>query len=81
MVEINEEALMRAIQPGVKKLEAEYGVKQRAILNDIALTRAGQPANEIYDEIVRRCQAEIPGWQPHEDKVRAIAEQIEARRA
>ena len=52
----------------------------RAEIRQVNAEMAGQPAEQVYDELVRRLSAVFPaGFTPDEEKLREVAEAIEAR--
>ena len=73
---INQAALNAAAAEGLAKLQPEYDAAVQGVVRGVRDDMEGQPADEVYPELVRRLEAEIPGVQPNESNLRRVAQEI-----
>jgi hypothetical protein len=74
---IDEAALQRAVQPGVDRLEAEMNQTLQNTIREVRDTMTGQPADQVYDQLVSRLQARLVGIQLNEPQLGGVAQAIQ----
>lgn len=73
---INQAALDDAVAESMASLQAEYTAALQDVVREVRDEMEGQPVDEVYDELVRRLEEEIPGSQPNEPNLRIVAQEI-----
>jgi hypothetical protein len=77
-VRIDEAALQRAIQPGIDRIQDQMNEQLRTAIAQVRDEMQGQPADEVFEVLVQRLKADIPGFKVNEQAMRGVATEIEA---
>lgn len=77
-IKIDEAALQRAIQPGIDRMQAQRNEQLQTTIRDVRDEMGGQPADRVYETLVTRLRADIPGFNVNEEAMRKVAVEIEA---
>jgi hypothetical protein len=72
----NEAALEKLKQDAIRKLQPEVDARLQGIIRGVRDEMEGQPADDVYAELVTRLDA--AGVTPNEPNVRKLAEEIQA---
>lgn len=78
-IHLDQDAIMRAVQPQIDKLQQEFTTQLQAIVREVRDEMNGQPAAEVYAVLMTRLRAGLPAETTlDEAKIRELADEIEA---
>lgn len=77
-IHINEDALQRAIQPQIDKMQADLNEQLRSSIRGVRDEMEGQPADDVYAVLIQRLERDIPNLNVNEANMRTVAAEIEA---
>lgn len=75
---LDEAAILRAVQPKLDEIQAQANLAVQDVVRGVRDDMEGQPADDVYAELVKRLNEQISGMTLNHDNLRALAAEIEA---
>ena len=75
-IKINKNVLEQIRQEAIAKFQPDYDMALQDVVRGVRDDMEGEPVEEVYAEMVRRLQKDIPGVQLQEENLRRVAQEI-----